>query len=313
VSNGSGTITLAGGATQALVGWESAALVGRPLHETLHPGPAEDCPVCEARPGSAVFRTADGGEVTLPATRVYLEGDAGATLTVLGSAAGENQALRRDFEAFAYAVSHDLLEPLRTVSGFVTLLEKRYRGKLDRDADEFIEFAVSGARRMQALLDALLAFSRVATRGKPPAPVPARDALDEGLEPLRKDLDAAGAVLDVGDLPTVRADTPQLAELFRILVDNALKFRGDAPPKIAIRARRTGAFWTFTVDDEGIGIPAGSAEEVFRIFRQLHPRGRYEGVGAGLAIARRIVERHGGAIRVEPRERGTRIVFTWPS
>ncbi len=216
---------------------------------------------------------------------------------------------REELQQFAYAASHDLQEPLRTVAGFCELLRRRYRGRLDADADTFIDFAVDGARRMQALLRALLDFSRVETRGGPLVPValgPLVAEVAEGFRPLVAEL---GGTLEIGPLPAVRGDPPQLARLFRELLDNAVRYRGEAPPRITVSGHGAGTFAEIAVRDAGIGIPPEFHERIFRIFQRLHSRDEIPGTGAGLAICRRIVERHGGGIAVESAP-GRGAVFT---
>ena len=200
----------------------------------------------------------------------------------------------RDLEQFAYVASHDLQEPLRMVSSFMQLLQADYADQLDATAAEYIAFATDGATRMKKLIDGLLAYSRVDTRGQRPTPTDVQEVLDEAVAGLRLRMDAEQAVVEASDLPVVLADPGQLLQVFQNLVANALKFRGPAPPRINVSARPTGGFWEITVQDNGIGFEPEHAERIFSMFQRLHARGEYEGHGIGLSIAQRIVDRHGG-------------------
>jgi signal transduction histidine kinase len=219
----------------------------------------------------------------------------------------------RDLEQFAYIASHDLQEPLRAVAGFTTLLEQRYKGKLDEQADGYIRFVVDGVSRMQALINGLLEYSRVNTRGHVPEPVPAERALKEALANLRAAVEQSGAVVTAAPLPTVRADAAQLARVFQNLIENGIKFRSDRPPQIEVGARPQDGAWLFWVRDHGIGLEPQYAERIFRIFQRLHTRDKYPGTGIGLAICKRIVERHGGRIWAESQPgQGATFYFTLP-
>jgi light-regulated signal transduction histidine kinase (bacteriophytochrome) len=210
--------------------------------------------------------------------------------------------------------SHDLSEPLRTISGFVQLLSERYRGRLDSDADEFIDFVVDGTERMRRLIDDLLAYSRVGSR-----PLEF-EAVDCFRVLARVDLDLQGIIsesnasIEVGELPTVTADPGQLERLFENLISNAIKFRGPEPPRVRVFAERDGPEWLFSVVDSGIGIEPRQAERVFNVFQRLHAHGEYAGTGIGLAVCKRIVERHSGRIWIEPADGGGCAVhFTLPA
>ncbi|HMD96803.1 MAG TPA: PAS domain S-box protein [Terriglobia bacterium] len=204
-----------------------------------------------------------------------------------------------ELERFAYVASHDLQEPLRMVASFTQLLAKRYRGKLDGEADEFIGYAVDGARRMQVLINDLLTYSRVGTRGKDFNPTNCEAVLEVALENLKNAIEETGAVVSHDPLPTVRADETQLFQLIQNLVGNALKFHGSAPPRVHVSAQEVDGEWRFSVRDDGIGIDPQHAERIFVIFQRLHTAAEYPGTGIGLAIAKKIVERHGGRIWVE--------------
>jgi PAS domain S-box-containing protein len=219
-----------------------------------------------------------------------------------------------ELERFAYVVSHDLQEPLRTVSSYVQLLSRRYGSQLDADAVDFIDFAVGGVRRMQQLIADLLTFSRVGTRGAPLVPTGMQGVFENTLASLRAALDESNATVTADPLPTVVADAGQLAQLLTNLLGNALKFRGDQPPFVHVGAQRAGRMWTITVQDNGIGIDPEYFERIFVIFQRLHGREEYPGTGVGLAICKRIVERHGGRIWVESTPaHGARFSFTLPA
>lgn len=182
------------------------------------------------------------------------------------------------------------------VASFTELLAERYRGQLDERAHKYIHFAVDGARRMQRLIVDLLSFARVGSQGQPLAPVDAGAALQGVLKVLADPIASASASVQVGPLPWVLADDGQLRQLLQNLLGNALKFRGERPPEIAVTAARRGDRWCFSVRDNGIGIEPQYADRIFQMFQRLHERDRYEGSGIGLAIARRIVGRHRGEI-----------------
>ena len=209
------------------------------------------------------------------------------------------QRSNAELEQFAYMASHDLQEPLRMVTGFVGLLHKRYGEKLGPEADEYIGFAVDGARRMQALINDLLTYSRVGSRSLALAEVDLRDAAEEALANLRAAIADAGATVRVGDLPTVHGDRRQLAQLLQNLVANGIKFHGDVPPVVEIGGEHNRREWRIFVRDNGIGIDPAHHEQIFVVFRRLHAREEYEGNGIGLSIAKRIVERHRGRIWLE--------------
>ncbi len=219
-----------------------------------------------------------------------------------------------ELQQFAYVASHDLQEPLRMVASYTQLLARRYRGKLDPDADEFIAYAVGGVNHMQRLIQDLLAYSRVGTSGHEFKPLESGRALDKALANLKTLVDETGALLVRGGLPWVMADETQLIQLFQNLVGNALKFRGQAPPRVVVEAERQGNEWRFTVEDNGIGIEPQYFERIFVIFQRLHGKEEYPGTGIGLAICKKIVERHGGRIGLESRSgQGTTFWFTLPA
>jgi signal transduction histidine kinase len=225
--------------------------------------------------------------------------------------AHSNEELQR----FAYVASHDLQEPLRSIVSFSQLLDRRYRGRLDGEADEYLAFIVQGGVRMQALVQDLLQVSRIETDARPLAPTDAAGLVATVIRSLDAPIREAGVTLEIAPLPTVLADRSQLEQVFANLIGNALKYRRPgAAPAIAISAERRGEAWEFAVRDNGIGIEAEYFDRIFEMFGRLHTHDQYEGTGIGLAVVKKIVERHGGTIRVEsvPGE-GTTFFFTLPA
>ncbi len=221
-----------------------------------------------------------------------------------------------ELEQFAYVASHDLQEPLRMVASYCQLLQKRYQGKLDADADEFIGYAIDGVIRMQALINDLLTYARVGTRGKPFEPIDCVEVVDRTLANLTTAIEETHAVVTSNGLPTVMADGTQLTQLLQNLISNAVKFHtSDAPPRVQIEATRDGqeTAWVFSVRDNGIGIAPEHRERIFGIFQRLHTSREYPGTGIGLAVCKKIVERHGGRIWVESTPgHGATFSFTIP-
>ncbi len=219
----------------------------------------------------------------------------------------------KDLKEFAYGISHDLREPLRMVISYLELLEQRYQGQIDPDADEFIGFAVDGANRMNLLIDDLLKYSRIGTRGKEFEATDCEKVLDDTMQDLVSVIEENEARVTHDPLPTVMADDIQLGRLLQNLIANAIKFHRDSPPVIHVSATREGLEWHFKVKDNGIGISPERHEQIFTIFRRLHTREEFPGTGMGLAISKKIVERHGGRIWVgsEPGQ-GSTFHFTIP-
>ena len=223
----------------------------------------------------------------------------------------ELQRSNTELEQFAYVASHDLQEPLRMVASYTQLLARRYQGKLDADADEFIGFAVDGATRMQSLINDLLQYSRVGTKGREPEPTDSETVLGLALANLKIAIEDNKATVSHDPLPMVMADDRQLEQLFQNLVGNAVKFHGGEPPRVHIRAERSNGRWTFAVRDNGIGIEPQYFDRIFQVFQRLHTRAEYPGTGIGLAMCKKIVERHGGRIWLESEPgKGTSFLFT---
>jgi signal transduction histidine kinase len=218
-----------------------------------------------------------------------------------------------ELEQFAYVASHDLQEPLRKVASFCQLLQRRYVGQLDQRADQYIEFAVDGAKRMQVLIDDLLAFSRVGRVEREPALISCASALSAARVNLTAEIRESGAVIEAAELPVVRAEFSLITSLFQNLLSNAIKFRGDKPPRIVVSVSRQDPFWLFTFADNGIGIEPEYADRIFVIFQRLHDRASYSGTGIGLAMCRKIVEYYGGRIWLETTvSAGATFCFTLP-
>jgi PAS domain S-box-containing protein len=217
-------------------------------------------------------------------------------------------------EQFAYAASHDLQEPLRMVTSYLQLIEHRYGDELDADGEEFIEYAVDGAERMAAMIDGLLEYSRVESQGDPLKPVDLADVLADVREDLTVRIEERDAEITAEPLPVVAGDASQLRQVFQNLLTNAIEYSGDEPPRIHVSAERSGREWEISVRDEGIGIDPSAQDRIFQVFQRLHSHEEHEGTGIGLALCHRIVERHGGEIRVdsEPGE-GSTFSLTLPA
>ncbi|PSG97841.1 hypothetical protein BRD56_03415 [Thermoplasmatales archaeon SW_10_69_26] len=287
------------------------------------------------RPERSIREAEDRGSVEEEAWQVRKDGSrfwAKMTMTALHDEDGELQgfskvirdltdrrryeqrleATNRRLEQFAYAASHDLQEPLRTITSYLQLLDDRHGEDLDPDGRDLLGQAREGAHRMKRLIDSLLTYARVQTESREPQPVDAHGVLEDALADLEVKIEETGARLTVEDLPTVQADPDQLAQVFRNLVSNALEYSGDQAPCIHVHAVREEQRWRFTVDDEGVGIPSEATEEIFEVFHRIGDG--TGGTGIGLAICEQIVDRHGGEIWVdsEPGE-GSAFHFTMPA
>jgi len=218
-----------------------------------------------------------------------------------------------DLQQFAYAASHDLQAPLRGVEGFVNLFSRRYKGKLDTKADEFIEFIIDGVKRMQVLIKDLLEYSQIGAKEIHWKPMESELAVTQALANLKTAIEESSAIVTYETLPRIIGDSSQISSLFQNLIGNAIKYRKEEPPKIHISAERKGDKWLFSVNDNGIGIDPNNSDRIFVVFQRLHTREEYEGTGIGLAICKRIVERHKGNIWIESEPgKGSTFYFTIP-
>jgi light-regulated signal transduction histidine kinase (bacteriophytochrome) len=218
-----------------------------------------------------------------------------------------------ELERFAYVASHDLQEPLRMVSSYTQLIEKRYKGKLDLDADDFIGYVIDGVNWMQALINALLIYSRVGTQAKEFELTDCNNVVSRALFNLQVAIEENKAKVTYDHLPVVKADSSQLEQLFQNLISNAIKFHGEKSPSVHISVKENNGVWVFSVQDNGIGIDSQFKERIFEIFQRLHSRREYPGTGIGLAICKKIIERHGGNIWVESATgKGAVFYFTIP-
>jgi len=231
----------------------------------------------------------------------------------LRNTAEELARSNRDLEQFAYVASHDLQEPLRAVAGYVELLQHRYQGKLDEKALQFIAGATDGAARMQKLITDLLSFSRLGTQKKRFERTDLAAALHMALTGLRVSIEEAGATITSDPLPVLQVDATQISQLFQNLIGNAIKFRSGRPPEIHVGAKKEPGRWLLSVRDNGIGFEPQYSERIFLIFQRLHTRRQYPGTGVGLAVCKRIVERHGGTIWADSKPgQGSIFFFTLP-
>jgi PAS domain S-box-containing protein len=328
-----GVIVLVNRETERLFGYSRDELLGQSIEIIVpeqmrgrHPGLRDSFHVDpQTRPmgaGRDLFgRRKDGGEIPVEIGLTPIDTEEGtfvvAAVVDISARKRAEEELRRsneELERFAYVASHDLQEPLRTVASYVQLLSRRYRDKLDSDALEFMDFAVGGVRRMQQLIGDLLAFSRVGTRGAPLVPTDLGPVMRSTLDSLHASLEESGAHVTTDAMPTVVADAGQIQQLLTNLVGNAVKFRGAAPPRVHVGVVRAERMWAITVQDNGIGIAPEYFDRIFVIFQRLHSREEYAGTGVGLAICKKIVERHGGRIWVESSlGQGARFSFSLPA
>ena len=322
-----GYIKRANPAWERTLGWSQEELRAIPYVEFIHPEDVEDTvaevlklaePGTETRDFEIRVRTKEGPYRVLlfSATGAPEDGVVYAVAKDITERKAAVAALERsnaELEQFAYVASHDLSEPLRMVSGFVSLLEERYAGKLGSDADEFIGYIVDGVDRMQALIRDLLAYSRIGRDALNTAPVDMSALARHVLDTLGPAIEESDGTVELGDLPTVRGDATQLSQLLQNLIGNGLKFSGDAPPLVRVVAERNGTGWRFAVIDNGIGIEPRFHDRVFQVFQRLHGPADYPGTGIGLAICHTIVVRHGGRIWIEPTtDGGSTVLFTLP-
>jgi PAS domain S-box-containing protein len=326
VVNQAGEIVLLNLQAEKQFGYHRDELVGQPVTNIIPEGFAERLIADDLRSAADALaqqigtgielsaRRKDGTEFPIEIMLSPLESAEGILVTAairdisVRTAAEQHlsdkvEELKRSNEElgqFAYIASHDLQEPLRMVASYTQLLSKRYKGQLDADADEFIAYAVDGASRMQQLIEDLLAFSRVATTGNPPVDTSSEFALEQALQNLHWAIKDSGAQVTHGPLPIVQADQMQLIQLFQNLVGNAIKYQGPGIPHVDISVEQSGLnLWTFSVTDNGLGIDPQYFERIFGMFQRLHKRDEYSGTGVGLAICKKIVERHGGSLWVE--------------
>ena len=338
-----GKHTFVNPAAAQMLGYTVNELIGRHSHTLWHykksdgsSYPVEECPIYAAykdgrvhHRDDEVFWRKDGTcfPVTYTSTPIIEDGNiVGAVVTFrditerkqaeeeLKKLSDELARSNADLQQFAYTASHDLQEPIMVVAGFVNLLAKRYKGKLDEKADEFIEHAIDGTKRMQVLIKDLLDYSRVGSTGTSFTPTDCLSALDKAVFNLQIALKESGAVITHDDLPTVMADSSQLTRLFQNLISNAIKFRGKEAPKIHISAKQKEDEWIFSFKDNGIGIDPKFSDQIFVMFQRLHTKKEYPGTGIGLATCKKIIERHGGRIWVESdTEKGSTFFFSIPT
>ena len=225
----------------------------------------------------------------------------------------ELKRINTDLEQIIKVAYHDMHEPLRMVSSYVQLLERRYKGKLDRDADEFIEYVVEGVNRMYKQISDLLLYLNIDTQEKPRVPIDTRKIINKAIASLRATIEETGTVITYDPLPIIRANNLELFELSKNLLSNAIKFRGEEPPRVHVSAEQNEDGWMFSFHDNGIGIDPKFSDRIFTIFQRLHSRNEYPGTGIGLAICKKIVERYGGSIWVESEPgKGSTFYFTIP-
>jgi PAS domain S-box-containing protein len=337
ISDSHGRVQIVNRQTEVLFAYERVELLGQPvemlLPERLRPGHEGHRTEYVAQPrtrpmgaGLELFgRRKDGIEFPVEISLSPMQSDGELLVTAvirdvterkraeeqLKTIAADLARSNAELEQFAYVASHDLQEPLRMVASYTQLLKRRYATKLDHDADEFIDFAVDGARRMQELINDLLAYSRVGTRALHLETVDVGALVDGIVGDLTFALEESGGIITHGELPTVRADAIQLRQLFQNVLANAIKFCGDRPPEVRVTSEADRDELRFTVQDSGIGIEPQYLDRIFVLFQRLHTRADYPGTGIGLAICKKIVERHGGRIWVESElGRGTSIHFT---
>ena len=320
-----------------ITGYTKEEIIGRPIFDMYHPDCTEEVKIAfqrfvekgEVSDAELQLRRKDGTKLEVSLNVSAVRDEQGKILhsrsawrdnsyrketqRLLATQAEELARSNAELEQFAYLASHDLQEPLRMVASYTQLLQRRYQGKLDADADEFISYAVDGADRMQRLINDLLNYSRVATHDVEMKPVDCETVLNEALSNLEAAINESGAKVTHERLPTVVGDATQLTQLFQNLVGNAIKFRGTEPPVVHVSSESTGDASQICIQDNGVGIEPRFAECIFQAFQRLHSQSAYPGTGIGLALCQKIVERHGGRIWVEPNQgKGSKFWFTLP-
>lgn len=339
--DGAGLITDWNRAAEIVFGWSRAEVVGKPMSEVIIPLQDREAhrlgfqrflltgvgPLLNKRVElTALHRQGHG----FPVEATIWPGRIGDAWTfnafvrdITGRRRAEKELARRaeeiarssiDLDQFARVASHDLQEPLRSISSYVQLLRQRYGGKLDRDAEEFIRFASEGAARMQRIIEDLLTYTQVDRQARPPELMDLGAAVDEAVAELRPAVSAAGASVTKGDLPSLKVDSDQMVVVFRHLLDNAIKFRGGRVPQIRIAAERKGDDWHVHVRDNGIGFDPALADRLFAVFQRLHGRTEFPGTGIGLAICKKIISRHRGRMWADSRSgEGSTFSFSLPA
>lgn len=337
IINRGGSITLVNSETERQFGYSADELIGKPLemlmperYRSKHAGLRDQyCVSPQLRPmgsGRELFALKkNGDEMPVEISLSPMESPEGLLVIGIIRDISARKAIERelkqanlelarsnkDLEEFAYIASHDLQEPLRSVAGSCQILRRRYSDKLDPAAQEFIDFAIGGAKHMEELINDLLTYSKVSTKAKESSATDLNKVLAGVLDSLRMSISETNAVITSDQLPTIQVDQWQIKQLFQNLIANALKFHGETTPKIHIGAVRDSSNWIFSIRDNGIGIDPKYFDRIFVVFKRLHDRDEYPGTGIGLASCKKIVERHAGKIWLESTVgQGTTFYFT---